>query len=168
GLDASRAASALGGDPAKRMSAAALLLTLPGSPFLLSGEEVGPAGGAQDSILGAYRQLIRARHHSNSLRYGALEALRPPHQSASILSFVRRYAGSRVLVVHNLSAAALEAGPFFIKGKLVPLYSSRRTRLPHRSVPVLSLDTLPWTLRISSPAPSTDSSGSSRRICSFI
>ncbi|HXU44287.1 MAG TPA: alpha-amylase family glycosyl hydrolase [Thermoanaerobaculia bacterium] len=124
GLDASRAASALGGDPAKRMSAAALLLTLPGSPFLLSGEEVGPAGGAQDSILGAYRQLIRARHHSNSLRYGALEALRPPHQSASILSFVRRYAGSRVLVVHNLSAAALEAGPFFIKGKLVPLYSS--------------------------------------------
>lgn len=46
--DTPRVATELGSDPAKLRSAAALLLTLPGSPFLYYGEEVGLSGGKPD------------------------------------------------------------------------------------------------------------------------
>ncbi len=46
--DTPRVATELGSDPARLRSAAALLLTLPGSPFLYYGEEIGLAGGKPD------------------------------------------------------------------------------------------------------------------------
>jgi len=46
--DTPRVATELGSDPARLRSAASLLLTLPGSPFLYYGEEVGLVGGKPD------------------------------------------------------------------------------------------------------------------------
>jgi len=46
--DTPRVATELGSDPARLRSAAALLLTLPGSPFLYYGEEIGLVGGKPD------------------------------------------------------------------------------------------------------------------------
>ncbi len=46
--DTPRVATELGSDPVRLRSAAALLLTLPGSPFLYYGEEIGLAGGKPD------------------------------------------------------------------------------------------------------------------------
>ncbi len=46
--DMPRVATELGSDPARLRLAAALLLTLPGSPFLYYGEEVGLSGGKPD------------------------------------------------------------------------------------------------------------------------
>ena len=46
--DTPRVATELGADPAKLRTAAALLLTLPGTPFLYYGEEVGLSGGKPD------------------------------------------------------------------------------------------------------------------------
>ena len=50
--DMVRAASAMGNDPAVIGSAAAVLLTLPGTPFLYYGEEVGLEEGFQNGDLG--------------------------------------------------------------------------------------------------------------------
>src|SRR5207302_8560717 len=47
-----RAASAMGNDPAAMWSSAAVLLTLPGTPFLYYGEEVGLEEGFQNGDLG--------------------------------------------------------------------------------------------------------------------
>ncbi len=76
------------------------------------------------SILSVYRQLIRARHRSNALRAGTMDRLRPTGQPAGVLSFLLRYEGARVLVVHNLSGVEAEAGPFFTGGNFDPLYLS--------------------------------------------
>ncbi len=167
--DMTRIATELTGDPGRLKLAAALLLTLPGTPFLYYGEELGlqngpgskdefkrtpmpwdatPTGGFTTgkpwfelapghesanvatqtgdptSTLSVYRQLIRARHRSNALRYGSMERVRPPGQPATILSFLLRYEGARVLVVHNLSGVEAEAGPFFVGKKFDPLYLS--------------------------------------------
>jgi glycosidase len=46
--DTPRVASELGSDPVRLRSAAALLLTLPGTPYIYYGEEVGLAGGKPD------------------------------------------------------------------------------------------------------------------------
>jgi glycosidase len=47
--DQIRLATQLAGDPARMRNAASLLLTLPGTPFLYYGEEVGLANGSSDS-----------------------------------------------------------------------------------------------------------------------
>jgi alpha-amylase len=47
--DQIRIATELGGDPARLRSAAAVLLTLPGAPFLYYGEEVGLENGGRES-----------------------------------------------------------------------------------------------------------------------
>jgi glycosidase len=46
--DMPRVATELGSDPARLRTAAAILLTLPGSPYLYYGEEIGLAGGKPD------------------------------------------------------------------------------------------------------------------------
>src|SRR6185436_5304649 len=160
--DMFRVATQLDGDPAKLRSAAAILLTLPGAPFLYYGEEIGLQNGGPDrkdelkrtpmpwdgsegggfttgkpwfdfapgketanvadqsknraSLLSWYRRLIRARKGSEALRTGSLTLLTPVNTSAPVLAFVRETSGERVLVAHNLSGAAVNAGPFDLPG----------------------------------------------------
>jgi alpha-amylase len=171
--DMIRVATQLGGDLGKEKSAAAVLLTLPGAPFLYYGEELGllngpgtddpqkrtpmPWDGTEnggfttaakpwdgfapgkekanvaaetrnpDSLLSHYRFLIRARHNSEGLRKGALTLLTSAADAADatpILAFLRETAGDRVLVVHNLGDAPLEAGPYDLAGTLDPYFVS--------------------------------------------
>ena len=159
--DMRRLATQLGGDPARLRSAAAVLLTLPGAPFLYYGEEVGlenGAGGSDEfkrtpmpwdasegggfttgkpwfdfapgrdtgnvadqrhdrgSLLSWYRKLIHARRGSRALREGTLVRLSPADRSTPVLAFLREAGGERVLVVHNLSTAEADAGPYDLPG----------------------------------------------------
>ncbi len=167
--DMIRIATELTNDPARLKLAAAILLTLPGTPFVYYGEELGLQNGpgGQDelkrtpmpwdasatggfttgkpwqglapgheranvaaqsadpnSLLSTYRLLIRARHRSNSLRYGTMERVKPPGQLAAVLSYLLRYEGAHSLVVHNLSGVEVEAGPFFVGARFEPLFVS--------------------------------------------
>jgi len=164
--DQQRVATQLGDDPAKLRSAAAILLTLPGAPFLYYGEEVGlqngrgssdefkrtpmpwddSAGGGftpgkpwfdfapgketanvaaesgdPNSLLSHYRRLIQLRHTSAALKKGDLKLLTPGDRSAPVLAFLRQSGKDRVLVVHNLTAGEVQAGPFKIPGKRLDL-----------------------------------------------
>lgn len=160
--DMKRLATLLGNDAAKLRSAAAILLTLPGAPFLYYGEEIGlqngPGGndefkrtpmpwdastgggfttgkpwfgfapgketanvaaetGDPDSLLSHYRSLIRLRRGSPALRKGTLKLLSPGDRGTPVLAFLREVKGERLLVVHNVSAAEVEAGPYAFKAR---------------------------------------------------
>jgi len=164
--DQPRVATQLGDDPAKLRSAAALLLTLPGAPFLYYGEEVGlhngpggkdefkrtpmpwdaSAGGgfttgqpwfdfapgketanvaaeAADpgSLLSHYRRLARLRHASAALKQGDLKLLTPGDHATPVLAYLRQSGKERVLVVHNLAAGEVTAGPYAVPGKRLDL-----------------------------------------------
>jgi alpha-amylase len=183
--DMTRLATLLGNDDGKLRSAAAILLTLPGAPFLYYGEEIGlqnvpgrndefkrtpmpwdasPNGGfttgkpwfdfapgketsnvaAQTgdpgSLLSHYRRLIRLRHASPALRQGTLKLLSAGDRSTPVLAFLRESKGERVLVVHNVTAGEVEAGPYALKAKLLePLFGSASE--PAR-------DEAGWTVRL--------------------
>lgn len=176
--DQTRIASVLNGDPAKLRSAAAVLLTLPGAPFLYYGEEVGlqngpgrndefkrtpmpwdssPLGGFTQgkpwfdfspgretanvagqtgdpaSLLSHYRELIRARQASAALRTGDLKLLTSGIKSDPVLAFVREASGERVLVVHNLAAAAAAAGPYDLQADgFEPTFTAGRIGPPEK------------------------------------
>jgi hypothetical protein len=116
----------------REKSAAAVLLTLPGAPFLTAGEELG--GGVKatwaaetsdpDSVLSAYRFLIRARHNSEALRKGNLNVLTRAGDTTPVLAFLRETAGEKVLVLHNLGDAPIEAGPYNVPGVADPFFVS--------------------------------------------
>jgi hypothetical protein len=55
------------------------------------------------------------------LKKGDLKLLTPAGQSASVLAFVRQSDKERVLVVHNLGASEVAAGPYAISGKKLDL-----------------------------------------------
>ena len=166
--DMKRVAQQLGEDKAKVKSAAAVLLTLPGTPFLYYGEELGmdqanngddefkrtpmPWDGSETggftqgkpwyrfapghekdnvadegkdpaSVLSRYRQLVTLRNQEKALREGSLELLAPAARAFEFMAptggplVYLRQAGSEVLLVaHNLSDQAQEAGPFAVKG----------------------------------------------------
>jgi len=147
--DQTRIATILGNDSGKLRNAAAILLTLPGAPFIYYGEEVGLQNGPtsadeskrtpmpwtasggfttgppwfayaagtatanvasetsdSQSLLSYYRNWIAARKKSAALMKGNLTLL---DLSASILAFERDSSDERVVVVHNLSGAAINA-----------------------------------------------------------
>lgn len=147
--DQIRLATVLGTHPRKLRTAAAILLTLPGMPFLYYGEEIGLqngpgsadelkrtpmpwtssggfttatpwhpyAPGIEDenvasqlgdprSLLSSYRNWIAVRRGSSALRQGDIT---PLQTGGHLLAFVRDSGDERVLVAHNLSAAAVEA-----------------------------------------------------------
>ncbi|HEV7515342.1 MAG TPA: DUF3459 domain-containing protein [Thermoanaerobaculia bacterium] len=120
------------GDLGREKSAAAVLLTLPGAPFLSDGEELGMGEKANvaaetsdpDSLLSSYRFLIRARHNSEALRQGSLTLLTQATETTPVLAFRRATAAETVLVVHNLGDAAVEAGPYNVSGTPDPFYLS--------------------------------------------
>ncbi|HKI05422.1 MAG TPA: alpha-amylase family glycosyl hydrolase [Thermoanaerobaculia bacterium] len=168
--DHARLATQLGNDPAKMKSAAAILLTLPGAPFLYYGEEVGLQNGSGDSdefkrtpmpwdaspgggfttgkpwfgfapgqetanvaaetsdpgsLLSHYRSLIRLRKASPALKRGTITLLSPGNRSTPVLAFLRETPQERVLVVHNVTAGEVAAGPYDMKaGSLEPIFGS--------------------------------------------
>lgn len=143
--DQDRVMSRLGKDENHAKMAAALLLTLPGNPFIYYGEEIGMLGTKpdehirepfawtadgqsqtqtfwekpavsgetrteanvqtqtkqEDSLLSAYRTLIRWRNELPALRDGELASV--DSGNPAIVSFTRRSAEQTVLVLHNLS-----------------------------------------------------------------
>jgi hypothetical protein len=112
-------------------SAAAVLLTLPGAPFLYSGQELGgekatfaAETGDPESLLSAYRFLIRARHNSEALRKGNLTVLTKAGEATPVLAFLREAEGEKILVLHNLGDAPVEAGPYNVPGVPDPFFVS--------------------------------------------
>src|SRR5947207_5202896 len=124
--DHTRIATVLNNDSRKLRNAAAILLTLPGMPFIYYGEEVGmqnDAGQADEakrrpmpwtmvaaetsdpqSLLAYYRTWIAVRHQSQALLKGDLHPLDTP---PNVLAYVRSFGNERVAVVHNLSASSV-------------------------------------------------------------
>jgi glycosidase len=71
--------------------------------------------GDSASLLSHYRRLIRLRHASPALMKGTLTVLSPTKSSTHVLAFVRETGGERVLVLHNLGATEIQAGPYDLK-----------------------------------------------------
>ncbi|GIP28347.1 alpha-amylase [Paenibacillus sp. J23TS9] len=168
--DQNRVMSQLGKDTNHAKMAAALLLTLPGNPFIYYGEEIGMQGvkpdehirepfawmksggekgqttwenptvsgvdqansnveiqtGQADSLLSAYRNLIRWRNELPALRDGDLKSV--DTKNPAIVAFVRRSALQTVLVLHNLSGQSqdipLDSADLSSFGKMIRNSSS--------------------------------------------
>jgi alpha-glucosidase len=99
------------GDAARQEVAAGLLMTLPGTPMVFAGDEIGLTGvngedarrpypwnrpdGWDSTTLGRYRALIALRRRHPALRAGGLRWL---HAGDDVLVFVRESAEERILV----------------------------------------------------------------------
>ncbi|MGK5677677.1 glycoside hydrolase family 13 protein [Actinoplanes sp. URMC 104] len=99
------------GDAERQHVAAALLFTLPGTPMVFAGDELGLTGGGNESArvpmpwdrpdswdtttLGRYRDLIALRRSSPALRRGGLRWV---HAGGDSLVFLRESAAQTVLV----------------------------------------------------------------------
>lgn len=146
--DQNRIMSAVNNDVNKAKMAAALLLTLPGSPYLYYGEEIGMTGKKPDeyirepflwdvkakdksrttwvkprhttdetvkpvavqikdknSIYNHYKTFLNLRNTSKALTYGELEPINLNNEKVS--AFVRSQENESLLVLHNLSNAAV-------------------------------------------------------------
>ena len=99
------------GDAARHEVAVALLMTLPGTPMVFSGDEIGSTGtNGEDSrtpfpwqrpdswdtaTLARYASLAALRRNHEALRHGGLRWL---HASDDVLVYLRETAGERLLV----------------------------------------------------------------------
>ena len=93
----------------------------PGQDTANVAAQTGEAG----SLLSHYRRWIRARKSSAALRQGDLTLLSPGNRSTPVLAFLRQTAGERVLVVHNVTGAEAEAGPYAMEAaRLEPLFGT--------------------------------------------
>ncbi|WP_433360286.1 alpha-amylase family glycosyl hydrolase [Streptosporangium sp. CA-115845] len=110
--DTARIRTICGGDPALVEVAAGLMLTLPGTPMVFAGDEIGLEGAwGEDSrrtmpwdrperwdqgTFGVYRDLIALRRGEVALRHGGLRWL---HVSEDAVVYVRERAGERLLIL---------------------------------------------------------------------
>lgn len=151
--DQNRVMSQLSGNVDHAKTAAALLLTMPGKPYVYYGEEIGMEGvkpdenlrrpmrweivDAQaedpDSLLSRYKLLIHWRKQEPVLARGKIES----HDAGNdrVASFVRDWNGERVLVLHNLSGEGqyADAGSFGGKAAII-LQTSREAKLENGKV----------------------------------
>ncbi len=127
--DQKRLATELGGDSGQLKAAAALLLGMPGTPFLYYGEEIGLAQSTvagdrgqrppmpwdvvqkqsedQDSLLSYYRRLGQLRRSVVGLRSQTLQLIWPQTPDDRVVGFLRGDAKTGVLVVWNLGTTSL-------------------------------------------------------------
>jgi alpha-glucosidase len=100
------------GDPARVAVAVGLLMTLPGTPMVFAGDELGLTGDNGEAsrtpmpwhrpdtwdapTLGRYRELIALRHREPALRHGGL---RWAYADADALAFLRETAAESLLVL---------------------------------------------------------------------
>ena len=107
------------GDAARHEVAAGLLVTLPGTPMIFAGDEIGLTGAGNEparqpmpwdaperwdtATLDRYRSLIALRRSSPALRRGGLRWL---HAAGDTLVFLRESAGQSVLVLARRAATA--------------------------------------------------------------
>jgi glycosidase len=77
---------------------------------------VAAQSGDPSSLLSRYRALIRARQASPALRRGEATLLTPRTGSSPTVALLREAGGERVLVVHNLTDAAVTTGPLAVNG----------------------------------------------------
>jgi alpha-glucosidase len=115
------------GDPARHEVAAGLLMTLPGTPMIFAGDEIGLEGAGNEqaraplpwdrpdswdtATLGTYQALIALRKASPALREGGLRWV---HADGDTLLFLRECAAERVLVL----ARRAPGEPLRLPGKL--------------------------------------------------
>jgi alpha-glucosidase len=111
------------GDAARHEVAAGLLLTLPGTPMIFAGDEIGLTGAGNEAArqpmpwdrpwdtatFDRYRALIALRRAHPALRRGGLRWL---HAAGDSLVFLRESAGQTMLVLARRAAA----GPLTISG----------------------------------------------------
>ncbi|MBL7262241.1 glycoside hydrolase family 13 protein [Paractinoplanes lichenicola] len=106
------------GDAERQHVAAGLLFTLPGTPMVFAGDELGLTGGGNESArqpmpwdrrniwdnktLGRYRDLISLRKSLPALTRGGLRWV---HADGDVLSFLRESASQSVLVLASRGAA---------------------------------------------------------------
>ncbi len=132
-----RLANLLGHHPERLILAHALLLSLPGTPVLYYGDEIGMRDnvalpdrdglrtpmqwedhtrtgisvdaqtGVPASLLEHVRQLVAIRQRQDALRHGGVDFLATGHPG--VLAFVRHTSTQRVLVVANLSGSPAAA-----------------------------------------------------------
>ncbi|MEV1329059.1 glycoside hydrolase family 13 protein [Micromonospora costi] len=107
------------GDPARQEVAAGLLATMPGTPMIFAGDELGLTGDNGEAsrtpmpwhrperwdggTLAAYRALIALRRDEPALRHGGL---RPVHHDPDSLVFLRESPAGSVLVLARRAPAA--------------------------------------------------------------
>ncbi|MBM2623688.1 glycoside hydrolase family 13 protein [Actinoplanes sp. LDG1-06] len=103
------------GDAERQHVAAGLLFTLPGTPMVFAGDEIGLTGGGNESArvpmpwdrpwdtvtLSRYRELIALRKSSPALRRGGLRWV---HADGDTLVFLRESAAQSVLVLARRAA----------------------------------------------------------------
>lgn len=129
--DMDRLLTRLGGRREPLKAAAALLLTLPGTPFIYYGQEIGMANatgcqgdlcrrGSMDwgeveaqradpeSLLSLYRELIRMRSDNPALT--SPHRRRLPTYTPEVYAFLRGSGEQRMLVVLNFSPQSRKAG----------------------------------------------------------
>lgn len=151
--DQNRVMSQLGGDAGKAKAAAALLLTMPGKPYVYYGEEIGMEGvkpdenlrrpmrweeyeaqkNDPDSLLNHYKMLIRWRKQEPALAWGKIASF--PVDNDHVASFLRIWEDQQVVVLHNLTGDTqqVQLGEA-AKGMDIVLRTSREARLAGGSV----------------------------------
>jgi glycosidase len=151
--DQRRVASELGGDPGKLRSAASVLLTLPGAPFLYYGEEVGMANGP-----GGEDEWKRTPMAWDATPGGGFTAGRPWHgfapgrETANVASQDRD--PSSLLSHYRRLVRARHASPALSRGSLElvaaegPLLAWLRTRGAERVLVAHNLGPAPLSARL--------------------
>lgn len=127
--DQNRVMSRLGGHVGRAKAAAALLLTMPGKPYVYYGEEIGMQGvkpdenlrrpmrwdevavqqDDPDSLLNHYKKLLAWRKREPVLAFGTIASFASGHDHMA--AYMRVLGEERVLVVHNLSGETQSFAP---------------------------------------------------------
>jgi alpha-amylase len=148
--DQTRIASAVGGNAGKLRTAAAILLTMSGAPFLHAGEEIGLQTGnfnaetvaAQlkdpESLLSYYRGWIAARKRSPALSKGWFQAT---EVSVRVAVYTRFTPEEAVIVVHNIRDVDFTVPMPIGAVKLTPVHVDKGVGVPNTA-------TGTWTVKM--------------------